>query len=169
MELLRWIYLEHHYMYKEFLKSLVLSGSSRSCSVKEDEQEQWVMPGQTVSSWTDTTLGNLSRHAGESGHRSGYYQHEANMRWWVKSKIKSAQEIQPALARDKAWVYLNHSSATAAGWAEMGHPSPCAECGRRSQVRLVRAIKVCWYPQKADTGIPFYLCQEHCFGDVVKM
>lgn len=87
-----------------------LSGSSRGCSAKEDEQEPRVTPRQTVSSSTDTILDYSSREAGQDGHSSGSCQqsseNEMNMRWRIRSKVKSTQEIQATSAGDKAQIQL---------------------------------------------------------------
>jgi len=50
-----------------------MSGSSRSFSSKEDEQEPQLTPGQTVSSLAGTTLDYTSRQAGQGDHSSGSY------------------------------------------------------------------------------------------------
>lgn len=110
---------------------MLVSGSSRSCSVKEeDEQDVRGTPGQTEF---------IDRHhlgmswAGQQG-RAVPAVHPINspvaMRqtWHDKSgrsKVKSAQHVQPTSAGDKAQTCLNLSSATTAGWAEKRCPGPC--------------------------------------------
>lgn len=77
--------------------------------MKGDEQEQRVMPGQTVSSLTDTALYNLSRHAGQSGYGSRYYQHETNMRNQVQHEVSTGNSgsVSWGLCTDISKPYLN--------------------------------------------------------------
>lgn len=133
-----------------------MSGSSRSCSAKEDEQEPRVTPGQNVSSLTGIPLDCPSRQEGQDGHSGGSYQqsseNETNMRWQITAEVTSTQELQPTSAGDKLPVHLMHSSAKTSCSAEMRHPGPRAECEWGSQVRLVRATKAYQCPQ----GLPLH-------------
>lgn len=111
-----------------------VSGSSRSCSVRKDEQD---LRGDSGTDWAHgqaSPWNQLSRPAGQGCHSSASCPQssgsQTNMRWQVRSKVKPAQEIQPPSAGDKAQTHLNLGSAAIVGWAGMRGP---VQCGRGSQ------------------------------------
>lgn len=115
---------------------MLVSGSSRSCSVEKDEQDLRGIPGQTE------LINSITLELPEWASRAELPQQcILTTVQWQRDKREVTSQVQGQVSTGNSanisWglgtAQLHFSPATTAGWVEMRCPGPRVQCGRESQ------------------------------------